>query len=117
MRNNLKPTVWGPTAWDFLDQCLFAYDESSREAYLQLMHLLPQILPCELCRHHSAKFIRENPPDCQDDLKEWLRMFRLDIAQRKTRSRENARAGGWKLTLFLLILVIALGAVAYAHRN
>jgi len=83
MRKNLEPRFWGPGAWKFLHDCVYAVDETSREAYNNMLALLPDILPCSKCRKHAREYITEHPPSASTDLKEWLTTFELIVSLRK----------------------------------
>lgn len=106
MRQNLSPKVWGPQGWDFLHHCLTASDESSRVPYLQLLHLLPAVLPCASCREHAALYILKNPPEDAPDLKQWLLTFREVIAER-VRGPQQTGIFAYRLVALLTVLLLA----------
>ena len=107
MRQNLSPKVWGPQGWDFLHNCLYASDESSRLAYLQLLHLLPSILPCASCREHASLYIAKNRPEDASDLKQWLVAFREAVADR-VREPQGAGDAAYRVMAFFCVLVLAV---------
>jgi hypothetical protein len=112
MRANLPPAAWGPSAWLFLQNCLHAYDDQSRAAYLQLLRLLPEVLPCEACREHCRAYLRDAPPELRQDLQAWLADFRADVAAR-TRPRPFFSAA----LVLVLLLAIALVAALLAFTQ
>lgn len=89
MRKNLNPQVWGKNGWAFLKQCAEACDEESFPAYLSMIYLLPEVLPCEKCRSHARTYIRDHPPEPGKDLVEWFQAFERSVAERK---RQEAAA-------------------------
>ncbi len=107
MRQNLSPQVWGRHGWDFLEHCLYAYDATSRIAYLQLLHLLPSILPCESCREHAALYLVKNPPEDAADLRQWLAVFRDAVAERVKGKRPSDRLPD-RIVALLCVLVMAV---------
>ena len=106
MRQNVSPKVWGPQGWDFLHNCLTAADESSRVPYLQLLHLLPAILPCASCREHAALYVLKNPPELAADLKQWLLTFREVIAER-VRGPGEPSILAYRFMIILAVLLLA----------
>ena len=124
MRQNLDPAVWGPGAWDFLHNVISAADENTRGSYDSLMLLLPDILPCESCREHAGRYVREHPPQSSASLDSWLRDFERSVAARRRsenaerrRSQRRARKGApWQLVWVLILLVLALALASFSQR-
>jgi hypothetical protein len=50
--------MWGPYAWMFLYTLALGYpntpSESDKAAFKNFIHALPNLLPCEMCRHNLA---------------------------------------------------------------
>jgi hypothetical protein len=111
MRANVEPEIWGPSGWHFLTHCLEAYDASTRPAYIQLLQLLPAVLPCAKCRQHAAMYLVKHPPDDSDDLGKWLRDFRTAVAVRVASERRRRGSCVWWL---VLIVIVAIGWVLVA---
>ncbi len=119
MRQNLDPAVWGPAAWSFLRSCASACDEGSQEAYKRFFATLPDVLPCEQCREHSARYLAAHPVDTSD-LVGWVDRFRRAVGERKaTQATQLAQAApracascglGRKIALWVLaaLAVVAL---------
>lgn len=118
MRKNLSPKVWGRTGWNFLKHCAEACDEESFPRYLELLRLLPEVLPCEKCRRHAAEYLARNPPRRGEDLAKWIEDFEAAVRARKQEEREEDSAGpgftrGYLLLgLLLIILVLALCCIS-----
>ena len=55
-RINIKPAMWGPYAWMFLYTVAFGYPnqptQEDKASFKSLIHSLPNLLPCEMCRHN-----------------------------------------------------------------
>ena len=116
MRRNLDPQVWGGGGWAFLEHCLLAADDSSREAYIQWLHLLPDVLPCSRCRQHCAEYLRAHPPAQEKDLLAWLHDFRAAVKHRKeTSGRDLPSRPGW--TLWVVLLITAVGLLFFLAPN
>jgi|LauGreSBDMM110SN_4_FD.fasta_scaffold11664_3 hypothetical protein len=83
MRTNLNPKFWGRDGWSFLKSCAVACDEETFSHYLALVNLIPDVLPCERCRHHAREYIRDNPPREASELVGWFERFEEAVRQRK----------------------------------
>jgi hypothetical protein len=111
MRKNLNPHVWGPGAWQFLQNCAEAADEDCADKYVQFINLLQDVLPCEKCREHCAQYINDNPVD-PNNLKDWLLNFQQHVEQ--TKKCDNScqlPKQQWKLKythIFIMSLLIVL---------
>lgn len=81
-RPNVDPKIWGPPAWKFLRYCAVACDDTCSESYRRFLELLPDVLPCEQCREHSAAYIVENPVDT-NNLVKWIDRFQQAVSKRK----------------------------------
>ena len=82
MRPNVDPKLWGPPAWAFLRYCAVACDNTCSESYRRFIELLPEVLPCEQCRVHSAAYIVDNPVDT-NNLVKWIDRFQQAVSKRK----------------------------------
>lgn len=107
MRANLDPAIWGEKGWAFLENCLHAYDPTSRNAYLRFLHVLPEVLPCATCRQHAREFLTAHPPEERHDLSGWVEDFRMGVAERVRPQRCAFHAS----TLLLLMLLTLVGAL------
>jgi len=59
----LKSDFWGPSTWLFLHSVTFAFplkpNDEIRKLYYNFFYLLQFTLPCNACRKHYAKNIKE----------------------------------------------------------
>lgn len=92
MRANVDPQLWGPPAWEFLKYCAEACDDATAPSYKKFIELLPEVLPCEQCRHHSSEYISSNPVDTSN-LKDWIERFKRAVSMRKAREAQQAIVG------------------------
>lgn len=108
MRANVDPRIWGPSAWKFLEHCAEAIDEKSIDSFRRLVDLLPDVLPCEACREHSAKYIATHPLS-GNDVKSWLKDFKSAVSLRKASScsRTSPKSSYPLLSMFLAIIAAA----------
>ena len=113
MRKNLEPKQWGPGGWQFLRDCVYACDDASRESYLQLMRLLPNVLPCAACRQHCRAFLETNPPEAAPDLAEWLDTFEWEVAVRV----RPALSWSGLVPVLVLLLIVTVAAVVLFTKN
>ena len=62
-RDNFKPPGWGPSAWHFLHTVALSYPnnptESDKMMFKTFFETLGEMLPCESCRIHYKKTIKE----------------------------------------------------------
>lgn len=74
----MQPEVWGPPGWTFLHSITLNYPENptikEKENYSNFFNLLSEILPCERCKEHYKKNIKENPINLnsKEELTKWL---------------------------------------------
>lgn len=63
----VKAKKWGPGAWKFLHFVTLLYPDlpttSQKKAFTTLFRLLPDVLPCSICRKHLRNSYRALPPD------------------------------------------------------
>ena len=79
-RNTISPSIWGPSAWDFLYNIAYTYpnnpDESIKENYKRFFMSLKYILPCDSCmvnyKNHTETISIDNYLDSSLRLVEWL---------------------------------------------
>lgn len=61
-RLNLQPTMWGPYAWMFLYTMALGYpntpSDMDKQAFKDFIYALPNLLPCEMCRHNLSTKLR-----------------------------------------------------------
>lgn len=118
MRKNVNPSVWGRTGWMFLKHCAQACDDESFPRYLEFLHLLPEVLPCEKCRKHARDYLSTRPPKPGESLTAWVEDFEASVRQRKAaedaassrRSGEERlmRWSSWALVGFVLLVLVLL---------
>ena len=76
MRDNFKPPGWGPSAWLFLHTVTMSYPDNptpkDKENFKTFFETLAEMLPCESCRDHYKRTIKEVPIDRYLDSKEHL---------------------------------------------
>jgi len=76
----MEPQVWGPHGWFFLHSITMAYPDKptkkDRENFSNFFHLLPAVLPCEVCQNHFRQYLAELPIEPalknKQTLVEWL---------------------------------------------
>lgn len=121
MRENVDPALWGPAAWKFLDYLAKACDAESAPSYRRFIELLPDVLPCERCREHSAVYIAEHPVDTSD-LEGWLKNFQDAVSHRKSQERRSAPprkpryfwVGVLIAVVAVLLLIVGLSKLVFA---
>ena len=104
MRKNLNPQVWGKNGWTFLKQCAEACDEDSFPAYLNMISLLPDVLPCEKCRAHARAYVRDHPPKPGEDLVEWFQAFERSVGERKRQEAASVSPGPPRRSVDVLLV-------------
>jgi len=79
--DNIKPTVWGPPAWEFLHYVTLTYPnnptEEEKNTYKNFFITLGNILPCFSCRvnynNHQNKYpLNDNVLSSKMNLVKWL---------------------------------------------
>jgi hypothetical protein len=70
----MDPELWGPKLWFFLHTISFEYNPSieTKKSYSTFFNSLAPIIPCEICRLHYTKFLKNNPIENSLDNKESL---------------------------------------------
>ena len=65
MPNSYEPKVWGSHFWMSLYASVFAYPNNpapeTRQQYKNFLSALGAVIPCETCRKHFSKYLKENP--------------------------------------------------------
>jgi len=60
----MNPEVWGKHGWFFLHSVTMGYPDqptpNDADNYRAFFYMLPNILPCEVCRSHFADHLRTN---------------------------------------------------------
>ena len=105
MRRNVNPKIWGPYAWQFLEDCADSVDEGSYGSYKRLIDLLPELLPCTRCRDHCKEYLHLHPLPPVEGLRDWLAKFRQSI-KRRTDLEEGKLPGGVRSTVSVLVAVV-----------
>ena len=58
---------WGPSAWNYLHTCSFAYSEfpndTNREEMYNFLIYFAKVIPCHRCRHDFVKYLNEQLPE------------------------------------------------------
>lgn len=113
MRQNVDPALWGPSAWKFLDYCAKACDPGSAQSYKKWIELLPEVLPCEQCREHSAAYIASHPVDTSD-LNGWIKKFQSAVSHRKAQEspQRQQQPPCAKRRMFLVVVGVLTVALA-----
>ena len=76
----MEPSVWGPPCWFFLHTISFYYPEKpsfkDKNNYYNFFINLENIIPCEICRNHYKKNLKEFPItpylDSKKSLIQWV---------------------------------------------
>jgi hypothetical protein len=70
----MDPELWGPKLWFFLHTLSFEYNPSieTKKSHSTFFNSLASIIPCEICRLHYTKFLKNNPIENSLDNKESL---------------------------------------------
>jgi hypothetical protein len=85
----IDPDVWGFRAWSVLfaiGRRMQGADEKMRSAWIKLVRMLPDVLPCHTCRCCCAKFIKNTPPELTNNPLTWLNLLRSEVAARNLKS-------------------------------
>lgn len=80
----IEPDVWGFRAWSML-YGLKIDIESGGKKWIELINLLPFLLPCFTCRVCAGKFIKNTPPEWKNSI-EWLDKLRKNVWDRNLSS-------------------------------
>lgn len=72
--------LWGPHAWEFLHACTYAYPDHPSEEEQQntkvFFESMAHVLPCERCKMHYGRMLRDMPIDShlksREALARWL---------------------------------------------
>lgn len=83
-RVDIEPSVWGPSAWVFLDAVVNSFPaEASLSDQLWIADFLANLtdaLPCEKCRSNYTLFLRRNPLPMnvigREQVRTWLARYR-----------------------------------------
>jgi hypothetical protein len=66
MTVNIDPARWGKRLWQSLHYMAYAFPEqptdAQKQAALQMLSSLRELLPCEKCRQHYSAMLAEHPP-------------------------------------------------------
>jgi hypothetical protein len=76
----MDPAIWGPHMWYVLHLITMTYpkepSEYMKRAYHDFFYNLKDVLPCEICKAHYSKFIKEYPLtphlDTRENVVKWL---------------------------------------------
>jgi len=65
-----SPKLWGKEGWHFIHMVALNYppnpNEEVKKRYLEFLHSLKYVLPCEFCSNHWAEKITEHPPNLEN---------------------------------------------------
>lgn len=85
----LDVRIWGPKAWEFMHAVTFAYPvenptHEEQENMRNFFHAIGSNLPCDKCRYHFLKMLKEHPVPVQSrrELSEWLVDRHNDVNRR-----------------------------------
>lgn len=89
-RINLKPSVWGKSAWAFLYSVAISFpNDPTHEdgaAAAEMMRSLQYLLPCASCRASFATEVREDPPEhhrgCSGDFVKYVNALQNRVSRR-----------------------------------
>ena len=61
----MEPNIWGSGAWTFLHSITLNYPNNPtitiKKKYLDFFNILPEILPCDICKFNFKKHIKKHP--------------------------------------------------------
>ena len=61
----MDPKEWGPITWRTMHAFAWEADrrntEETKKAFIQFMHTLTDLLPCDICRQHMNDYIKDHP--------------------------------------------------------
>jgi len=61
----MEPNIWGPDAWTFLHSITLNYPDNptiqDKKYYLDFFNILPNLLPCSICRQNLSKHLSDLP--------------------------------------------------------
>jgi len=64
-KHNFDPTIWGTKAWFFIDTICLSYPDNPtsthKKIFKNFFKYLSLILPCDICSHHFAKYLKKYP--------------------------------------------------------
>tara|TARA_Y100000385_G_C13095214_1_gene640871 strand:- start:1922 stop:2362 length:441 start_codon:yes stop_codon:yes gene_type:complete len=79
----MEPNIWGPGAWTFLHSITLNYPDNpsiqDKKIYKDFFMMLPNILPCTICRHNLNKHYNELPINFALSNKETLSKWLVEI--------------------------------------
>jgi hypothetical protein len=104
-RRNLDPQLWGPSAWTFMESIAEGLDGRSLRHFERFLEVLPELLPCKVCRAHSRAYIDAVPLNDTPPL-QWVKDFRAHVA------RQKPKAQGSRLSLAILVVSLAILVLA-----
>jgi hypothetical protein len=58
----MRRSLWGPAAWTFLHAAAAAVAAEDAASVVELLLLLPRVLPCPECKQHCLSFFERRPP-------------------------------------------------------
>ena len=76
----MEPNIWGSGAWTFLHSVTLNYPDNPtitiKKKYLDFFNILPEILPCNICKLNLKKHIKKYPIrfylNSKETLSKWL---------------------------------------------
>lgn len=94
--SSVEPKIWGKMFWRGL-MVLTSRLMAARQyaEWLELIHLMPYVLPCSKCRKSCAKFITHHPPSIAQPFT-WLFSLQNKVRFKFVKKHPNqAKANGW----------------------
>ena len=73
----MNQNIWGPHAWFLLHTLSLAYPlkptQKDKDDYMSFLQGFGKVVPCEICKVHFARNLRENPPTLEnrEDVFKW----------------------------------------------
>ena len=59
----MRRSLWGPAAWTFLHSSAAVTEDA--QSIVELLALLPRVLPCAECKQHCLAFFERRPPGAE----------------------------------------------------
>ena len=79
----MEPNIWGPGAWLFLHSITLNYPDNPtlehKKIYSDFFNRLKDVLPCEICKKHYGKNIKDSPINFSLNSKEAITKWLVNI--------------------------------------
>jgi hypothetical protein len=114
-RVDYDPRLWGGAGWTFLEYCARGLDGESSRSFGRFVELLPDLLPCEDCRRHTAEYLKTRPLDLKDPIG-WVSTFRASVAARIAQER-GVTNDSLTLCAFVALAAAVVAALAFLRAS